>query len=864
MTTWIVVLLAGLLGLFIVYRWARSLPVARAWDPNSHDKMTSYALDLLEQEEKPTLFGWLLQLSRRDPLARHFQHAIETQIRRGSVEEDMNSHLLTRVLFTGLTILGKEIMASQMDSLEGANGAYHFLNPNRTGSRGLTDSTFFLTLLGQNISGCNPPMPSAAVRAFAGPRIEVDQGRWIYTAPGDGLGYNWHLDTEHRNYSLAESVAYFSSGYSHLGFYAIGRICHLLQDMAVPAHVRDDAHPGGCFEKQGADPSDPLEFLADLLDVPVGGMPDSPHKWAFDYRRVYDSGHQHTCLDGSRVSILEESQEVYRNYQGDLTIPDNSFFLRLAGLTYHRHYSYNTIPGNANSHDPDHPQVKPLARAAPVDWRQCAPNPDAFYELCRLFLQEAGDIFFPKTASFSMPSFQFLDAQQKCQPKVTLLGNLLLEIQSISTAYNTIMGIYPKQLFPTETLKSIVEIIVDLYQYVKVIDDYLQSEILANPLKSVVADPEVLSKKMALSRFVTRYQQLDLPLLLAQFDAADPSPLPEDPVIDTTAARVLRRWIHVHPSPKDLGEAFTTREKKFNREDPTFLKSAIFNESIVNGPCCLTARIIEKQWVECQAHGVAFTAMLLASWFEHLFTARHLPAVEVWLNQDPGDLLELAKVQPTADPAPGPQTFTAKKTACLGLSNRFPVPLEMVMEIEVVEDEEFTDPDLLEAGVELDLVWDLLRAQNLETKGFWEQFPKTSGHFLSNDLKAYLANRSTFSQGCQSFDLGSITLGGKDGESRKHTVPLGEMEPFHLLNLCRYPLAQGKWSPKETDMGGITREDETNPELFQPLGVSQDGQFINELLSAGLLRLSPRVQGEAKPASGAPATGSGPAQEEKP
>ena len=50
-------------------------------------------------------------------------------MRRGSVEEDMNSYPLPRDGFTGISVGSVQIIGSMMDSLEGANGAYHFFNP---------------------------------------------------------------------------------------------------------------------------------------------------------------------------------------------------------------------------------------------------------------------------------------------------------------------------------------------------------------------------------------------------------------------------------------------------------------------------------------------------------------------------------------------------------------------------------------------------------------------------------------------------------------------------------------------------------------------------------------------------------------
>lgn len=839
MTVWILVPLAALLGLVFLFRWARSLPVAHAWDPNSHDKMTSYALDLLEQEGKPTLLGWLLQLSRQTPLAGCFKHAIESQIRRGSVEEDMNSYLLTRIAYTGLEIGPLQILEGGADTLEGANGGYHFFNPQKTGAvQGLSDPPFFAFLLGRVASGCSAPMPSAADRAYASPH-EVEDTGWS--------GQPWHLDNETRNYSVGDALNYFQQGYSHLGFYAIGRVCHLLQDMTVPAHVRNDAHPGGKYQDIGYDPSDPLEVYADGKDTPVGGFPGSPHKWAFDPFRVYASANE---------SIFTNAQQIWQAHWHRYPRPLQRLFINLANITYRRHYSYNTIPGNANSHDPEHPETYPLLRTGKIDWEKCQPSTDALYELFLLFWEEARVIFpAPSAPTGPFPSqaelAQVAGARQQAQ-LVAALGNL---VKSVTIRENwdckSIIGICPKYNFPAQTLRDMLNLVKQLYGPIQA-----QQQTFQKPSSPHAFQHISVSYIEAVGKFAGRYDRLQLDLL---------DKIAQGPIIpatggsdyDPATTETMRQWLEAHTSSKDLFDAF-------NVLTPSVNPWLYVRDKTLNGPCCLTENIIEQQWHTTQAHGVAFTAMLLASWFEEQFTGDRFPALEVWLNQAPDAPQAQPQVKLVVNPAPGSQSFTAKKTACLGLINRFPVPLEMVMEIELVEDEEFTDPDLLETGVELELVFDRLRARNLEAEGFWEQFPKTGGHFLSSDLKAYLAQRSDFTAGCQSQDLGSITLGGKKEGAGKKTISLGEVEPFHLFNLCRYPLPRGLWSPEYSEMGGITREDETNPQLFQPLGVTQTGQFINQLLSAAMVRLVPRVQGEAKPASGAPAAGSGPAGEEKP
>lgn len=843
MTALIIIALASLLVLLGLYCWGRSLPVAWAWDPNSHDKMTSYALDLLEQEKNQPLLGWLLSLSRGSGDARFFRHAIESQIRRGSVEEDMNSFLLDRSLFTGYSLGPLQIFKGGTDTLEGANGGYHFLNPQKTGAvQGLNDPPFFVFLIGRVASGCSSPMPSAIDRAFSSRAVEEDTGWSGYltsTKP-------WHLDNEIRNYSLGDATYYVQQSYAHLGFYAIGRVCHLLQDMTVPAHVRNDAHPGGMYQDIGYDPSDPLEMYADGKDKPVGGFPETPHKWAFDPFRVYASKDE---------VIFKDAKPIWTAYYSRYPAPRQRLFMNLANITYHRQYSYNTIPGNANSHEPESPETYPLARSGKIDWEKCQPSTDALYELLGLFLQDA-QVIFPEpaapTSPFSAPPVPAATSPAKNPAQI--VAALGAQIKTVTFRENwdckIIIGICPKYNFPAQSLREMLNQVKQLYALVKA-----KLKSFENPSGPYASPQMSLTFLETVAGFAKRYERLNLDLLKKIADGPLVAP-PGGADYDNTTTEIMRKWLEAHTNPQDLFDAF-------NVSTPSVNAWFHVRDKTLNGPCCLTEKIIEKQWIESQAHGVAFTAMLLASWFEQQFIGGGFPGLEVWLNQDPGDPLARPQVKPTADPAKGSQYFAAKKTACLGIINRIPVPLEMVMEIELVEDEEFTDPDLLETGVELELVWDLFRARNLESAGFWKEFPKTSDHFLSNDLKAYLAQGSASKGSWQPQDLDVVTLGGTEGGAKKLNVPLGELEPFNLLTLCKYPLARGRWSPKDTEMGGITREDEQNPELFQPLGVSQTGQMQNQLISAAILRMIPRVKGEAKPSQTSTSSEAGPDDQEQ-
>jgi hypothetical protein len=214
----------------------------------------------------------------------------------------------------------------------------------------------------------------------------------------------------------------------------------------------------------------------------------------------------------------------------------------------------------------------------------------------------------------------------------------------------------------------------------------------------------------------------------------------------------------------------------------------------------------------------------------------------------------------------GTQSFKAVKTATIGLASLLPLPLEMVMEIELVEDKDFTDQDLLETGVELDLSWGRLRSRHLESESFWKEFHSINDHFLLKDLKTYLAAGSAQSPGWYPQEIDAVTLGGKEEGAAgpmKTTVPLGDIEPCNLYTLCKYPLPRGLWSPGQTEMGGITREDEQNSEIFQPVAVSKTDQMQNLRASAAFLRIIPRVKGEAKPTQASAPPGTGPASQEQ-
>ena len=82
--------------LWLLVRVLSAVPIVHAWNPDTHDKITCYALELLRTEEKPSLLGWVIQQWRED-LSIHklvFRDHGFLQLRRGSIDEDMNSDLM--------------------------------------------------------------------------------------------------------------------------------------------------------------------------------------------------------------------------------------------------------------------------------------------------------------------------------------------------------------------------------------------------------------------------------------------------------------------------------------------------------------------------------------------------------------------------------------------------------------------------------------------------------------------------------------------------------------------------------------------------------------------------------------------------
>lgn len=815
---------------FLAGRWLKRIPTAQAWDPNSHDKMTLFALNLLAQEETKTLLGWVIHLSRQDPVGQYFQHCIESQVRRGSVEEDMNSYLLTRHTYT---VLGK-------DTLEGANGGYHFFNPKRAEGPGLTDPTFFLTLLGRAASGCVSPMPSAVERAFLSSVSTLIDGGWegwlrdkFWRSPTT----NWHLDNEYRNYSVGNAMAYYRNGYSHLGFYAIGRVAHLLQDMAVPAHVRDDAHPGGAVEAAGFDPSDPMEQYADMQDKPVSESEYHLHKWSFDPERVYDS---------SQSPVFAVGQGIWLNNRKTFTAPSPELFHHLSNTTHENHYSYNTIPGNANSHDPNQTAVRPLPRTGPVDWEKCCPSSDGLAEIFRHLLTEAQTIcleFAKDIKNLANPSDwdrPMADKYQAIMARIPALSDPFKSIKPRTGPYQSIVGLAPHYHFPSEVLPPLIAGLNGLYPEIKSIG------------------PELGSTAHQLAQsFVRRYELLNLPgLLTACQDAICRRPPIADR--DYCTEDIIRHWIESFPDPQVLSTVFDVRVKPW---------SSLFQEIKNNGPCCLDEDLIRDQWLRTQPYGLGFTAILLATWFARQFEPGGDPGLVTWQSKDAGD----AQTKPDLEPLPDTvncQALSADKAATIGVAHRLPLAMDLDVEITLLE--EGSDPEVWEEGVELEITWGRRRSERfIKLLGFdtpenmFYTGPGTAGgtvdpgighewfkrdHYNAQKLRSYvmLDGREGLTWLVQ--NLGRPVLQGKAGHENSATsltVNPPAADPYNLENLLRLPLPRGIWSQPYTEMGGLASDQEANPEWFSPLELMSNDSAARDRICAAFLRLAPRTPSPA-------------------
>jgi uncharacterized membrane protein YgcG len=69
--------------------------------------------------------------------------------------------------------------------------------------------------------------------------------------------------------------------------------------------------------------------------------------------------------------------------------------------------------------------------------------------------------------------------------------------------------------------------------------------------------------------------------------------------------------------------------------------------------------------------------------------------------------------------------------------------------------------------------------------------------------------------------------------------------------MVRMPMARGKWTPKYTEMGGLTRQQESDASAFPTLVVSVDTAGSGcDRMSPSFLRIVPRVKKSSESSTG--------------
>jgi hypothetical protein len=657
---------------YLVLSGIRKIPEAYAWNPDSHDKITSYSLALLKNDKK-TLLGWVL--NEADERSYRKEHLFQ-QLRRGSVDEDMSSdvfsgieklnswfesvvNVLTALQATrpiGYVLLcaraaGKyHLKARDPDQfVEGTNGGYHFYNP--ASGVGLSEKTFVAEIL-QKLADCvTRPMPTAVTRAMD-PNFQNIKGN------------PWCFDLEKRNYTLPDADDYFSRGYYHLSFYSTGRVLHLLQDMSVPAHVRDDSHFG-----IGMDFSEPLEYYADLLDYVArgghGGLRGkNEERWRYEA-----TGEYNVSVQASHLSDATELfPSVFSEYK---TASFENFFRGLARKTHDGQYSAGTIPGNADSHDPDNTDVVPWIPLYPPDFSKCQPNVGSLVDVLRFCQTSVKSVVTYMNATPGLSGRIDPAAPEKC----TL----------------------PDHPSPSDII-SFIDCLTPLVNALPV--DVL------NPDKRDIwnegPEPTVRSGSFDIPKSDRRNFYLMSTNVRERWD----------PLIQLQKLLSSNSQLSVKNAMKEWITNYQDRKKL----------SAVFNG--FHGPCCIVnnnekpldkenyrireedcSPVLEKQYVTTEVDAIAFSAAFLAKWFESQYSPEKKRGLGIWISSDtsmkshvmdPDEVLGNHILEQNDDYA----WPNDKSVGNVGIVNHIPVDLDILVELSI-EDMSEEDSDAFPEGIRI-------------------------------------------------------------------------------------------------------------------------------------------------------------------
>ncbi|NLD74229.1 MAG: hypothetical protein GX649_16120 [Chloroflexi bacterium] len=639
-----------------VRRWARSLPVAYGWNPETHDRQACIALDILRADERlgepVTLFGWVL----RQLASPH--HGLWTdyvgQIRRGSIEEDMNSHAINEfeavsaaadsLLSEGarlggsmtswlwVVLLAKKAAGAYLENVEGisgTNGGYHYYNPmvGDDSRAGLSEPTYIATVLSwasKKIGSgtLKPPMPSAVTRAL------------------DSSSRVWSFDYEGRNYTYDDAQRYCRMGYPALGLYALGRMLHLLQDMAVPAHVRDDSHLGlelpGPLSAYG-EPGEPLEKLAGNLDWAATSPPGDPGasntvKWSYVPGRTYNTV-------GSDLYDLALNE--YRGVRaGSKGAAPREHFLELARSSHRTYYCLGTIPGNPDAHNPNDTSEQPwLRKGSPVDWKKCAPNVEGLVGALSALAGSTRGIMDAYLPMLSLYDQRLLSYSGDASQLTILRGQVETARQHGREVLLTIdQQLLPQAAAAAKSHDRFTTLVDSLIQVGKRIAGLTDPNPNYSPYSSSYWSHALVTA------FQARAAEMELERLALVARRAP----------DTTEA--LRDYI------RGFGDDEQRLAKAF---EPTM-------------PFVITPEMYRAQYWETTPRAAARCAALMADWFESLYAPGENRGIGVWQNADAenGAIPLEYRVAPTTDATP---------VKTYGVANHLPAPVEMTCELTLVE-----------------------------------------------------------------------------------------------------------------------------------------------------------------------------------
>ena len=651
--SFILCLVAAALGALLLgglRRWARSLPVAHAWNPETHDRQVCVALDILRADDPPrgpvTLFGWVL----RKLADKHHNLWDEYigQIRRGAIEEDMNSHAINEfeaassladaALVAGALIITPWLWAflaakklggwglEQVEGISGANGSYHFYNPKKgdDSQAGLTEPTYIANVLSSVSKSIGSgtlvaPMPSAVTRAL------------------DPSAHTWSFDYEDRNYTYTDAQRYVRMGYPALGFYALGRVLHLLQDMAVPAHVRDDSHLGIELPEPYGEPSDPLEKLAGKLDWASTNPPGDPEasntvKWTYQPRRAYA-----TVGSGLYGSAQKEFGRLRSRAKG---VAPLKHFFDLATWSHDGFYSLGTIPGNPDSHNPDDTKVQPWWRGSgAVDRSKCAPNVEGYRKTL-----------------------------------MSMAGNM----RTLVEHHHVTMSLYEGRLAAYSGDRTQAAILRGQIEAAKQYDEELFVEIDRGIIPRIGAAATSHAGLVALAEAI-------IPMARRMAAMTDPSPNYSPystsrwshsafvELQQQVEAMDLERLLEVAGSTSDTTEALREYIIGYGADERRL--ALAFKPAM---PFCLPPSMLRTQYNETAPRAAARCAALMADWFESLYAPDEGRGVGLWqnANAESGEIPTAYQVEQSSD-------ATAVKT--FGVTNHLPAPIEMTCEFTLVE-----------------------------------------------------------------------------------------------------------------------------------------------------------------------------------